>query len=318
MRICREVLIALVARRRSIRILGGGGCWKLGAVAPGAVAGRPAEGRGGRRPGAAAGHGSQRGVHLSIGRAVAARDLRPQAAAPDEIRGEYGTTATATSGVHFCEYLPRLAARGRSVSDRADDAPSGRPAVPQRAQQLRCTCCTPAAASCRRAKRRRSIVLPTPRRFEWPSIGSMIAYACAERGRARPAAGGGDSAGATTSAARDGARHVGPQVRRWRVDLAPPCHAPDRGGSCPNCFSHDQPNDPARAPASGRRPGGTTAVAAIPTFICPTWASTRAWPSTRCEIGADAARATRRGAGTSSTASRRCGRWTPIATRPWN
>jgi hypothetical protein len=41
---------------------------------------------------------------------------------------------------------------------------------------------------------------------------------------------------------------LGSRFARWRVDLAPPCHTPDGGGSCPNCFSHDQPNDPARAP----------------------------------------------------------------------
>jgi hypothetical protein len=41
---------------------------------------------------------------------------------------------------------------------------------------------------------------------------------------------------------------LGTKYSRWRVDLAPPCHTPDGGGSCPNCFAHDQPNDPARAP----------------------------------------------------------------------
>ena len=35
------------------------------------------------------------------------------------------------------------------------------------------------------------------------------------------------------------------------VDLAPPCRAPDAAGSCPNCFSHDDPNDPARAAGPG-------------------------------------------------------------------
>ena len=31
----------------------------------------------------------------------------------------------------------------------------------------------------------------------------------------------------------------------------PPCHAKDAAGSCPNCFSHDNPNDPAPAPGPG-------------------------------------------------------------------
>lgn len=46
---------------------------------------------------------------------------------------------------------------------------------------------------------------------------------------------------------------LGPRYDRWGVDLAPTCRAPDAAGSCPNCFSHDDPNDPARAP--GPRPG---------------------------------------------------------------
>src|SRR5207253_811615 len=32
---------------------------------------------------------------------------------------------------------------------------------------------------------------------------------------------------------------------------APVCKAPDAGGSCPNCYSHDDPNDPMRAPGRG-------------------------------------------------------------------
>ena len=34
----------------------------------------------------------------------------PKPTAPDTIRGEYGTTATRLPSIHFCEYLPRLAA----------------------------------------------------------------------------------------------------------------------------------------------------------------------------------------------------------------
>jgi hypothetical protein len=43
-----------------------------------------------------------------------------------------------------------------------------------------------------------------------------------------------------------GARHA-----PWGLSLAPACRAPDAAGSCPNCFSHDQPDDPARAPGKG-------------------------------------------------------------------
>src|SRR5207247_5463152 len=42
-----------------------------------------------------------------------------------------------------------------------------------------------------------------------------------------------------------------PRYDRWGVDLAPVCRAPDPAGSCPNCFSHDDPNDPARAAGPG-------------------------------------------------------------------
>src|SRR3954463_2421442 len=35
----------------------------------------------------------------------------PKTDAPEGIRGEYGVTATRLPGVHFCEHLPRLAAR---------------------------------------------------------------------------------------------------------------------------------------------------------------------------------------------------------------
>ena len=40
---------------------------------------------------------------------------------------------------------------------------------------------------------------------------------------------------------------LGPQFDRVGLDLAPTCKAPDAGGSCPNCYSHDDPNlDPER------------------------------------------------------------------------
>src|SRR5947199_9000892 len=48
-----------------------------------------------------------------------------------------------------------------------------------------------------------------------------------------------------------GACVLGPRYEPWGVDIAPPCPAPDPAGSCPNCFSHDNPNDPERAPGKG-------------------------------------------------------------------
>jgi hypothetical protein len=50
-----------------------------------------------------------------------------------------------------------------------------------------------------------------------------------------------------------GAGALGAAYEPWGVDLAPVCHAPDPAGSCPNCFSHDNPNDPARAPGKGQK-----------------------------------------------------------------
>ncbi len=42
---------------------------------------------------------------------------------------------------------------------------------------------------------------------------------------------------------------LGPKYDRLGVDLAPKCNAKDAAGSCPNCFSHDDPNlDPQRRP----------------------------------------------------------------------
>src|ERR1017187_7921557 len=40
----------------------------------------------------------------------------PKPDAPDGIRGDYATTQTALTGVRFCEYLPRLAARADKFS----------------------------------------------------------------------------------------------------------------------------------------------------------------------------------------------------------
>ena len=58
--------------------------------------------------------------------------------------------------------------------------------------------------------------------------------------------------------------------------ISPPkCNAKDAAGSCPNCFSHDDPNDLTRPPALVRTPGGTIAVAGIRTFTCPILAGIR-------------------------------------------
>lgn len=175
----------------------------------------------------------------------------PKPDAPAEIRGAYGTTATRTSGYHICEYLPKLAAR----TDRYSIVRTmHHTAGPQFRNEHSASMYMVQSGRCELppGENTNSIALPKPRRFEWPSIGSAIAYA-------RPQ---GASFGlppvveiprANIQMPGSGPGMLGSKFARWRVDLAPLCRTPDGGGSCPNCFSHDQPNDPARAP--GKQPG---------------------------------------------------------------
>jgi uncharacterized protein (DUF1501 family) len=175
----------------------------------------------------------------------------PKPDAPAEIRGEYGTTATRVPGFRICEYLPQLAARAERytvVRTMHHTAERQFRSEHNAAQYLlnTGTCALPPGENTN------TIALQRPRRFEWPSIGSTIAYALPRRdafglppvieiprkGLPIPGTGPG-MLGATYS--------------HWMVDLAPPCHTPDGGGSCPNCFAHDQPNDPRRG--RGKQPG---------------------------------------------------------------
>jgi hypothetical protein len=96
-----------------------------------------------------------------------------------------------------------------------------------------------------------SIVNPRAGRFEWPSIGSLIAYAAPpDAGVALPPFVELPRTNLMRYPGR-GAGVLGPRYDPWGIDLAPPCRAPDPAGSCPNCFSHDDPNDPARAAGKG-------------------------------------------------------------------
>src|SRR6266849_575245 len=62
---------------------------------------------------------------------------------------------------------------------------------------------------------------------------------------------------------------LGARYARWGVDLAPVCRAPDAAGSCPNCFSHDDPNDPARAPGKGPKAWWDNSSCRDPSFRLP-------------------------------------------------
>lgn len=174
----------------------------------------------------------------------------PKPDATEVIRGEYGSTQTRLPGVRFCEYLPRLAQRAdkfaivRTMHHTADRQFRNEH---HSSSYLLHTGTTELPAGDTNA----SIVHPRPGRFEWPSIGSLIAYlAPSAPGVALPATIELPRVNQMKYPGR-GSGILGPRYDRWGVDLAPPCHSPDAAGSCPNCFSHDDPNDPARAAGKG-------------------------------------------------------------------
>src|SRR5262249_49140762 len=174
----------------------------------------------------------------------------PKPEALENIRGEYGTTQTRLPGVRFCEHLPRLAQRAdrfaivRTMHHLADRQ--------FRNEHLSCMYLLHTGSTeIPPGDTNASIAGPRPGRFEWPSLSALIPHAMP------PAPGVGlppvielPRANLMHSPGR-GAGILGPRYERWGVDLAPLCRAPDPAGSCPNCFSHDDPNDPARAAGEG-------------------------------------------------------------------
>ncbi len=173
----------------------------------------------------------------------------PKPEAPSEIRGEYGAIGTRVDGFRVCEHLPRLAERAHRFSVvRTLYHPAGREFRNEHsaAQYLLQT----GTLELPPGETTSTIHLPRPRPFEWPSLASVISYAApgAASGGLPPAVmvprGGGDGPGQRPGML--GIRHA-----VWPLFLAPPCRSPDPAGSCPNCFSHDDPNDPARAPGPG-------------------------------------------------------------------
>jgi hypothetical protein len=192
----------------------------------------------------------------------------PKPDAPDGIRGEYGTTITRLPGIRFCEYLPRLAARAdRFAVVRTMHHPSGREF---RNEHSSCMYLLHTGrAEMPPGDTNATIGLPRPGRFEWPSLGSLIAYA------APPAPDAGLPAVVELPRVNQmrypgrAAGVLGPRFERWGVDLAPPCHAPDPAGSCPNCFSHDNPNDAARAPGKGPKAWWDNSSCRAPDFRLP-------------------------------------------------
>lgn len=173
----------------------------------------------------------------------------PKPLAPDTVRGEYNPIQTRVGGLDICEYLPKLAQRAdkyaivRTMHHTAERQFRNEHAASQYMVNTG-TCELPTGENTN------TIALPKQGRFEWPSMGSMIAYALPPVGAAglpplihvpRP----------NQAPIGVGPGVLGPRYAPWIVDVAPPCHSKDAAGSCPNCFSHDQPDDPERAPGKG-------------------------------------------------------------------
>lgn len=196
----------------------------------------------------------------------------PKPEAPAEIRGDYGTTATRTSGYRICEYLPKLASR----SDRYSIVRTmHHTAGPQFRNEHNASMYMVQSGRCELppGENTNTIGLPRPRRFEWPSIGSAIAYAMP----------GGASFGlppvvqiprANIQVPGTGPGMLGDKYARWRVDLAPVCRTPDGGGSSARPIA--MPDCQSARPIRHRtwRPRSFTA-----------WESIRTWNSSIPSIG---------------------------------
>lgn len=176
----------------------------------------------------------------------------PKPEAPEGIRGEYGVTQTRLPGVSFCEYLPRLAQR----ADRFSIVRTLHHVADRQFRNEHDSChylLHTGSLELPAADTNATIRLPRPGRISWPSIGSLIAYAAPRSPEgAWPAVVELPRTSLMQYAGR-GPGLLGPMYGPWGVDLAQPCKAPDPAGSCPNCFSHDDPNDPERAAGKGPR-----------------------------------------------------------------
>lgn len=193
----------------------------------------------------------------------------PKPSAPAEIRGEYGTLQTRLPGIRFCEYLPKLAARSQLYSVvRTMHHTAGRQF---RNEHNSChymlhtgsTALPPGDSNA-------TITQPRAGRISWPSIGSLIAYAHpAEEGVALPSVIELPRGDRMSYPGRESGL-LGPRYDRLGVDLAPKCNAKDAAGSCPNCFSHDDPNlDPERAPGPGPKAWWDNSSCRNPDFHLP-------------------------------------------------
>lgn len=193
----------------------------------------------------------------------------PKPEATDLIRGEYGTTQTRQPGIQFCEYLPKLAAR----SDRFSIVRTMHHVAGREFRNEHSSCMFllhTGTTELPTGDTNASITQPRPGRISWPSIGSMIAYA------APPATEVGLPAmvelprvNLMSYPGRESGL-LGHRYDRLAVDMSPRCAAKDAAGSCPNCFSHDDPNlDPERAPGPGPKAWWDNSSCRNPDFHLP-------------------------------------------------
>jgi hypothetical protein len=114
-----------------------------------------------------------------------------------------------------------------------------------------------------------TIAQPRPARVAWPSLGAMISYAAPAASIGLPSAIELPRTALMKYAGRS-AGLLGPQHESMGVDLAAKCYAKDAAGSCPNCFSHDDPNlDPERKPGPGPKAWWDNSSCRNPDFHLP-------------------------------------------------
>ncbi|MEZ6032145.1 MAG: DUF1501 domain-containing protein [Planctomycetaceae bacterium] len=193
----------------------------------------------------------------------------PKPHAPDTIRGEYGVAQTRVPGELFCEHLPKLAARSQMFSIvRTMHHVAGREF---RNEHNSCTYLLHTGTTALPiGDTNASISQPRPGRVQWPSIGSMVAYAApTDADVGLPAVIELPRANLMKYTGRESGL-LGPHFDRFGVDLACRCNAPDAGGSCPNCYSHDDPNlDPERRPGPGPKAWWNNSSCRNPEFHLP-------------------------------------------------
>src|SRR5262249_46056710 len=158
----------------------------------------------------------------------------PKPDAPDGIRGEYGTTSTLLSGVRFCEHLPRLAGRADRFSVVRTMHHIAGPAF--RNEHSSCTYLLHTGSTALPpGDTNASIINPRPGRFEWPSIGSLLAHAVP----ADPAVGLPAvielARGNLMNYPRRGPRIPGPRHTPRGRGRGPGGRAPPPAGPCSNC-----------------------------------------------------------------------------------